>query len=70
MIKNKGNPNRVQTVAAMPLEKKEIETVSIFKLIVRTPFRNYKKGDVITSKKEIEKILNSPEALMIIKTVN
>lgn len=34
-------------------------------LLVKTPFRHYSKGTLITKKEEIEKILNSHEKSMV-----
>jgi hypothetical protein len=41
-----------------------------FNLFVKTPFRQYLKGQLITRKEEIEKILDSHEKNMVLKTNN
>lgn len=43
--------------------------MSEIKLIARSQFRNYKKGDQILDKEEIKKILACHEKRMVIKTV-
>jgi hypothetical protein len=39
------------------------------KLIAKSPFRDYKKGDQIVDQEEIKKILESHEHKMVVKTV-
>lgn len=49
------------------VEKKETGSSHLF---VKTPFRNYLKGDLITNKEEVKKILDSHESSMVLKTNN
>lgn len=42
---------------------------SLFKLVVKSPFGKYKKGDAIVSPEEIEKISSSPNAAMTLRVI-
>ena len=49
--------------------KKNKFDYSQYKLISKSMFREYKKGDKITDPKEIENILNCHEKSMVIKVL-
>lgn len=49
------------------LVKKEINLDYGYKLIVRTPFTSYVKGDLITDPKTVKEIIESTYSLNVIK---